>query len=88
MGISESFKALSDPQRREILELLRGGRRNAGELAAALGISAPALSYHLRLLKQAGLILEYREKNFIFFELNVSVSDEMVLWFQNMRGEQ
>lgn len=54
MGISESFKALSDPQRREILELLRGGRRNAGELAAALGISAPALSYHLRLLKQAG----------------------------------
>ena len=88
MGISESFKALSDPQRREILELLRGSRRNAGELAAALGISAPALSYHLRLLKQAGLILEYREKNFIFFELNVSVLDEMVLWFQNMRGEQ
>lgn len=88
MSISASFKALSDPQRREILSLLRGGRKNAGELASALGISAAALSYHLRLLKEADLLLEYREGNFIYFELNASVFDEIILWINNMRGEQ
>ncbi|MBR4519672.1 MAG: winged helix-turn-helix transcriptional regulator [Victivallales bacterium] len=88
MSISATFKALSDPQRREILELLRGGRKNAGELASVLGISAPALSYHLRLLKEADLLLEYREGNYIYFELNAGVFDEIILWVNNMRGEQ
>ena len=68
--------------------LLRKERKNAGELSAVLKISAPALSYHLRLLKQAGLILEYHEKNFIFFEVNLSVFNEVLLWLNNLRSEQ
>lgn len=82
LGIAETFKVLADPQRREILEILKKGRKNAGELAEMLNISAPALSYHLRLLKNAELILEYKDKNFIYFEMNATVFDEIMLWFR------
>ncbi len=82
MGIAETFKVLADPQRRQILEILKKGRQNAGELAERLDISAPALSYHLRLLKGADLILEYKEKNYVFYELNATVFDEIMLWFR------
>ena len=82
MGIAETFKVLADPQRREILEILKKGRKNAGELAEMLNISAPALSYHLRLLKNAELILEYKDKNFIYYEMNATVFDEIMLWFR------
>lgn len=82
MGIAETFKVLSDPQRREILEILKSGRRSAGDLASELGISAQAMSYHLRLLKGAELVLEYKEKNYIYYEMNASVFDEIVLWVQ------
>lgn len=87
MGVAETFKVLSDPQRREILLILRDGRRNAGELAELLDISAPALSYHLKLLKGAELVLEYREKNFVYYELNTSVFDEIVLWMRQFSGK-
>lgn len=80
MGIAETFKVLADPQRREILEILKTGRQSAGELAARLNISAQAMSYHLRLLKNAELVVEYKEKNFIFYEMNASVFDEIVMW--------
>lgn len=82
LGIAETFKVLADPQRREILEILKKGRKNAGELAEMLNISAPALSYHLRLLKNAELILEYKDKNFIYYEMNATVFDEIMLWFR------
>ena len=80
MKISETFKILSDDQRRDIITMLRGGRMNAGEIAERLGITPAALSYHLRLLKKADMVIEYKEKNFIYYELNTSVFDEVLLW--------
>ena len=80
MKISETFKILSDDQRRKIITMLRPGRMNAGEIAEKLGISPAAISYHLRLLKKADMVIEYKEKNFIYYELNTSVFDEVLLW--------
>lgn len=85
MGICETFKVLSDPFRRQILELLKEKRRNAGELAEQLNISPPALSYHIRLLKEANMVREYKEKNFIYYEINASVFDEIILWIKQMQ---
>ena len=82
------FKVLSDAQRREILVLLRQGRMSAGEIAEKLGVTPAALSYHLRLLKQADLLIEYKEKNFIYFELNTSVLDELILWVSQFGGDK
>ncbi|MCI5903955.1 MAG: autorepressor SdpR family transcription factor [Oscillospiraceae bacterium] len=86
MGLAETFKALSDPQRRDLLIMLRSGRMNAGEIAEKLNISPAALSYHLRLLKKADLVMEYKEKNFVYYELNTSVFDEMILWMKQFGG--
>ncbi|MBO6229648.1 MAG: winged helix-turn-helix transcriptional regulator [Ruminiclostridium sp.] len=80
MKISETFKILSDDQRRDIITMLRGGRMNAGDIAERLGITPAALSYHLRLLKKADMVIEYKEKNFIYYELNTSVFDEVIMW--------
>lgn len=80
MKISETFKILSDDQRREIITMLRGGRMNAGEIAEKLNVTPAALSYHLKLLKKADMVIEYKEKNFIYYELNTSVFDEIMLW--------
>ena len=73
MGESNIFKVLSDKQRRDILEMLKGGRMNAGEIADRMGVTPAALSYHLRLLKEADLIMEYKQKNYIYYEINASV---------------
>lgn len=88
MGLAESFKALADPRRREILLLLRGGRQSAGELAEQLGVSPSALSYHLKALKKADMVIEYKEKNFVYYELNTSLVDELMLWLQQFRKEE
>ncbi|MBQ9890300.1 MAG: winged helix-turn-helix transcriptional regulator [Firmicutes bacterium] len=80
MGDTNIFKVLSDSQRREILVMLKGGRMNAGEIAEKLGITPAALSYHLKLLKGADLVMEYREKNYIYYEINTSVFDELIMW--------
>ena len=82
------FKVLADAQRREILLLLRGCRLNAGEISQRTGIAPNALSYHLKLLKSADLVLEYREKNFIYYELNTSVLQELILWVSQFGGEK
>ena len=87
MGIGDTLKILSDPVRREILLLLREGRKNAGQIADAVKMTPAAVSYHLKLLKQADFILEYREKNFLWYDLNTSVFDEIILWLQQFRGE-
>lgn len=81
MGITESFKVLSEPVRREILLMLREGRMSAGDIARRLDISPAALSYHLRLLKGADLVFEYKEKNYVYYALNATVVDEIILWF-------
>ena len=87
MAFAETFKALSDPVRREILNLLKGGRMTAGEIAARFDMTAATVSYHLSRLKKADLIFESREKNFIYYSLNTSVLEEVLLWLQDLKGE-
>lgn len=80
------FKVLSEKQRRDILVMLKNGRMNAGEIAEQLGITPAALSYHLKLLKGADLIMEYKQKNFIYYEINTSVFDQLILWIGQFGG--
>ncbi|MEE0783504.1 MAG: autorepressor SdpR family transcription factor [Negativibacillus sp.] len=80
MGLAETFKALSDPVRREILMMLRDRKKTAGEIAAHFQMTGATVSYHLSQLKKAELILEERQKNFIYYRLNTSVFEEMMLW--------
>lgn len=80
------FKVLADQQRREILIMLKDGRLNAGEIAEKLQVTPAALSYHLKLLKSADLVSEYKEKNFIFYEINTTVFDELILWINQFGG--
>lgn len=86
MGFAETFKALSDPIRRDILTLLRNGRLSAGEIGSHFDMTGATISYHLAILKKAGLVFENREKNFIFYELNTSVVEEVMLWLSELRG--
>ena len=87
MAFAETFKALSDPARREILNLLKGGRLTAGEIAGHFDMTEATVSYHLSQLKKAGLIFESREKNYIYYSLNASVLEEVLLWLQDLKGE-
>ena len=86
MSDTNIFKVLADKQRRDILVMLKNGRMNAGEIAEQLGITPAALSYHLKLLKGADLIMEYKQKNFIYYEINTSVFDELILWVGQFGG--
>lgn len=88
MAFGETFKALSDPARREILNLLKGGRLTAGEIAGRFDMTAATVSYHLSRLKKAGLVFESREKNYIYYSLNASVLEEVLLWIQDLKGAQ
>lgn len=87
MGIQETLKALSDPVRRSILELLKRGRLPAGAIAEQFDISAPAISRHLSVLKDAGLVRDYREGTYIFYELKASVLEETLLWIANLKEQ-
>lgn len=87
MGIQNTMRALSDPIRREILELLKSGRLPAGEIAEKFPISGAAISKHLSILKEADLIRDTREGKFIFYELNTSVLEEIMLWLTTLKGE-
>ena len=83
MALGATFKTLSDPLRREILTLIKQHyRMSAGEIATALDISPQSLSYHLKLLKESGLLIESKEKNFVYYELNASLFDELILWLR------
>lgn len=86
MGFAETFKALSDPVRREILMMLKKGSMTAGEIAAQFDMTAATISYHLSILKKAELVFETREKNFIRYGLNVSVVEETMLWLSELKG--
>ena len=87
MGIQNTLKALSDPIRREILELLKSGRLSAGEIAEKFPVSGAAISKHLSVLKEADLIRDAREGKFIYYELNTSVLEEVMLWLVALKGE-
>lgn len=86
MPVSDILAALADENRRKILATLKQGRIPSGALAQAVGMSPQALSYHLKKLKEAELIYETRQKNFIFYELDLTVLDEAILWLDELRG--
>lgn len=86
MGFAETFKALSDPVRREILVMLREGKMPAGEIGKHFDMTGATISYHLTQLKQAGLITESKYKNYIYYELNATVFEEVMLWFSQFGG--
>lgn len=88
MGFGDTMKALSDPARREILTMLRGGSMTAGDIAGRFDMTAATVSYHLSQLRKAGLVLESREKNYIRYTLNASVLEEVLLWLQSLKGEE
>ena len=88
MGFAETFKALSDPVRRDILMLLRGGRMSAGEIGSHFDMTGATISYHLGILKKAYLVEETREKNFIYYGLNTSVVEEVMLWLAQLKEEK
>lgn len=88
MSKTSIFKVLSDKQRRDILEMLKDGRLSAGEIAERLNVTPAALSYHLKQLKSADLVMEYKEKNFIYYEINTSVLDELILWVTQLGGDK
>ena len=87
MGFAETFKALSDPVRREILMLLKKNKMSAGDIGSHFDMTGATISYHLSILKKAGLIFEEKQKNFIYYELNTSVVEEVMLWLSDLKGE-
>ncbi|QSX06074.1 winged helix-turn-helix transcriptional regulator [Sedimentibacter sp. zth1] len=86
MGFPETFKALSVPIRREILVMLKKGKMSAGEIGQKFDMTGATISYHLSQLKKAGLIFETKYKNYIYYEINVSVFEEIMLWFSQFGG--
>lgn len=86
MGISQTLKALADPVRRGILEMLKHGSKSAGEIAQAFELTPATVSYHLSQLKKAGLLIEEKQKNFIYYSLDVTVFEEILVWFQSLEG--
>ena len=87
MGLQNTLRALADPIRREILELLKRGRLSAGEIAERFPVTAASISRHLSVLKDAGLIRDTREGKFIYYDLNASVLEEILLWIADLKGE-
>lgn len=87
MGLQNTLKALSDPIRREILNLLKGGKMSAGEITDHFPVTAASISRHLSVLKDADLIRDNREGKFIFYELNTSVLEEIMLWITDLKGD-
>lgn len=88
MGINETLKAISDPVRRDILGLLKGGKKSAGEIGEHYQLTAATVSYHLSKLKSADLIVEEKYKNFVFYELNTSVFEEVLKWIYMLGGKK
>ncbi len=88
MGINETLKAISDPVRRDILQMLKGGRKSAGEIAEKFNLTGATVSYHLAKLKSADLIAEEKYKNFVYYELNSSVFEEVLTWIYNIGGQK
>lgn len=87
MGFAETFKALSDPVRREILVLLKHGSLSAGDIGKQFDMTGATISYHLGILKKADLIWETKHKNYVYYELNTSAVEEIMLWLSNLKGD-
>lgn len=87
MGLQQTLKALADPIRREILNMLKCGRMSAGEITDHFPVTAASISRHLSVLKDADLVRDTREGQFIFYELNASVLEEIMLWVTDLKGD-
>lgn len=87
MAIQDTLKALSDPTRREIVQLLKEGRLSAGEISDRFDITSAAISRHLSILREAGLIRDQREGKYIYYEINLSVLEELLLWLEHFKQE-
>lgn len=87
MSLQSTLRALADPIRREILKLLKSGRLSAGEISEHFNVTAASISRHLSVLKDADLIRDERQGKFIFYELNASVLEEIMLWISDLKGE-
>ena len=87
MALQHTLKALADPIRREILNLLKKGKLSAGEITEHFSVTGASISRHLSVLKEADLIRDNREGKYIFYELNVSVLEEIMLWISDLKGE-
>ena len=86
MGLQHTLRALADPIRRDILNMLKGGRMAAGEISERFDVTAASISRHLSVLKEADLIRDTREGKFIYYELNASVLEEIMLWISDLKG--
>ena len=86
MGIQKTFKALSDSTRRQILELLKDGALSAGDIAAHFHMTAATISHHLSVLKDAELVSDEKQGKYIYYELNMSVMDELIRWLASFQG--
>ena len=87
MSLQNTLRALADPIRREILNLLKSGRMSAGDICEHFKVTAASVSRHLSVLKDADLIRDTREGKFIYYELNASVLEEILLWISTLKGE-
>ena len=88
MGLQNTLKALADPTRREILNLLKGGKLSAGEITEHFSVTGAAISRHLSVLKEADLIFDARDGKFIYYELNTSILEEILLFVSELKGEK
>ena len=88
VGFQDTFKALSDPTRREILRLLRDGAKTAGEIGGHFSMTGATISHHLSVLREAGLISDDRRGKYIYYELNLSVLDEITGWIAGLKGDR
>lgn len=87
MSMQQTLRALADPTRREILNMLKQGRLSAGEITEHFSVTGAAISRHLSVLKEADLIVDQREGKYIYYELNASVLEEIMLWLTDLKGE-
>ena len=88
MAFQETFKALSDPTRRSILDLLKSGARTAGEIGSRFDMTGATVSHHLSVLREAGLISDERRGKYIYYELNLSILDEITGWIAGLKGDK
>ena len=88
MGMNETLKAISDPVRRDILSMLKDGRKSAGEIAEHFHITGATVSYHLSKLKSADLISEQKHKNYIYYEINTTVFEDIIRWIYMLGGRK
>ena len=87
MAFADTFKALSDPVRRDILTMLKNGRMSACEIGSHFDMTGATVSYHLNILKKADLVFEEKEKNFVYYSLNTSIVEEVMMWLSGLRGD-